>query len=159
MIRKRVLAITIFFGAFLFSTMLVAVSKVLTHRQASFAEAAWDGNIALMKVLLAAGADVNEPACKYERCLVPIVAAAWTGQNDAIQLLLDRGANVNASMKRGQTALMIASYHGHLETVRLLLSEGADVNASFDGITALKWAAENNHTEIVELLRQTGAKN
>jgi hypothetical protein len=110
-----------------------------------------------MKVLLAVGADVNEPACQTFLCPPPIVAAAFNQDPSAVRFLLDRGADANSRMKRGQTALMIASYHGYTNTVRLLLSRGADVNADFEGDTALEFARQKSHGDIADLLIKSGA--
>jgi ankyrin repeat protein len=39
------------------------------------------------------------------------------------------------------------------------LAKGADVNAKVnDGWTALMWARRSNHSKIVDLLKQAGAK-
>ncbi len=54
---------------------------------------------------------------------------------------------------------MDAAGHGHINTVQALLDAGADVNAKQKyGGTALKYAIAQGHTEIVELLKQAGAK-
>jgi ankyrin repeat protein len=121
--RRKVLAFTAFPLTLFFSLLLTFSLYIYSHRQAVFTEAAFDGNLPLMKAMLAIGANVHSPGCPYERCFIPIIAAAWTGHNDAVQFLLDRGADVNAKNKLG-TALMAAAYHGHVETVKLLLSRG-----------------------------------
>jgi len=53
---------------------------------------------------------------------------------------------------------MEASARGYTEFVKLLLDKGADVNAK-DGIwTALNLAQERRHPDIVQLLKNAGAK-
>jgi len=48
---------------------------------------------------------------------------------------------------------MGAAKEGHAEVAKLLLANGADVNVkSREGKTALMYAEENDHTEIVALL-------
>ncbi len=48
---------------------------------------------------------------------------------------------------------------GHAESVQVLLDSGTDVNAkNNDGTTALMFAEEEGHTEIVELLKKAGAR-
>jgi ankyrin repeat protein len=81
-------------------------------------------------------------------------------QKEVVKLLLDRGAKVNAREKEfGWTALFLVARDGYSDIVGLLLSRGADVNIKGkDGYTALRWAREQGHKEIVKMLRQAGAK-
>ena len=149
-------------GVILISVVVifVGISKrndLRSYRQTVFVESAFRGNVSRMRILLALGANVDEPACRNFLCPPPIVAAAFDEHSEGVELLLDRGANVNSKMERGQTALMVAAYYGHANTVRLLLSRGADINAQFDGDTALTWAKQKGHTEIVDLLAKAGA--
>ena len=140
--------------------ILVAFAKrsdLRSYRQTLFVESAFRGDVTRMRILLMLGANVNEQACQTFLCPPPIVAAAFDEHSHGVELLLDRGANVNSKMERGQTALMVAAYYGHVDTVRLLLSRGADINAQFDGDTALSWAKQKGHTEIVDLLAKAGA--
>ena len=156
--RRRVLAFIAFPITLFFSLMLTFSLYVYSHRQGVFIEAAWDGNIPLMKLMLVIGADVHSHSCPYRTCLTPIESAAWTGHNNAVRFLLDRSADVNAASHNGTTALMAAAYHGHVETVKLLLAAGANPNAERDEDTALKFAKEQGHGEIVASLRAAGAK-
>jgi len=51
-----------------------------------------------------------------------------------------------------------AAQAGDIAQVRALLQQGADVNAAqADGLTALHWAAMNNHGDIVDVLLYAGA--
>jgi len=78
-----------------------------------------------------------------------------------INELLATGADINVRQETmGTTPLIVAcSMEGTYEIVELLLSKGADVNivGSFDGRTALMWAAANSK-KTVELLLEKGAK-
>jgi hypothetical protein len=104
----------------------------LWYRQVVFAPAAERGYIGRMKLLLALGANPDEPPCQTGSCLTPLFAAAKGGHNDAVQLLIgDHGANVNRKLLHGQPALTAAVFNGHADAVSLLLSHGADVQSEW----------------------------
>lgn len=51
-----------------------------------------------------------------------------------------------------------AAQQGDLEAIRSLLRDGADVNAAQnDGMSALHWAAQNDHASVIEVLLYAGA--
>lgn len=155
--HRRVATATAFSGAICFSLVLISLPNLPSYRQLALVDAAANGNVSLMKILLTVGADVDQFECQNSHCRTPLVGAAQGGQYEAVQLLLGRGADVNKGMKRGQTALMFASYYNHTDLVRLLLTNGADVSADFEGDTALSWAKQKGHTEIADLLIAAGA--
>ena len=126
------------------------------HRARAFTSAAWEGELWKLRLLHLLGADVNTYAPGNGPA---IIAAALTGQTNAISYLLDRGAEINQQDKYGYTPLIAAADQGHEETVRHLLSRGADANAvSWDG-SALRRAIEEDHSEIVTILKENGAKD
>ena len=86
--------------------------------------------------------------------------AALADQRGALYVLVTRGADVNATVaESGNTALMLAANRGRLEAVRMLLQAGADPNLKAkDGWTALQAAEMIGDDEIVELLRDAGAR-
>ncbi|KAH7109236.1 hypothetical protein B0J13DRAFT_463009 [Dactylonectria estremocensis] len=122
--------------------------------------AAQNGHEAVVKLLVAAGADVNTVAAGY-RARAALQAAAGGGHLEIVEKLLAAGADVNAAAGYGgRTALQAAAGGGHLEVVEKLLAAGADVNAAAagsDGRTALQAAAWGGHLEIVEKLLAAGA--
>jgi len=67
---------------------------------------------------------------------------------------------VNARAGRdGNTALMMASAQGHIDVVRLLLDNRAQINIrNNNNRTALYWANQSANTEVLELLKASGAK-
>jgi len=114
-----------------------------------------EGKIEEIKRLLNGGANVN---AEDEYGNTALMKAAELGYLEILKLLLDSGAEVNAKDECHGTALIRASKMGRLEVVRLLLNEGADVNArqKFSeppSITALMWASDRNHPEVVKELR------
>ncbi len=119
--------------------------------------------IAVTPVLIKSGADVN--ATLKSNGYTPLWKAAGkiSKNRDAaveiIKLLLSKGADVNApyiskdERYSGETPLMNVSKKGAMDVVKLLLSHGADVNARTKaGKTALDYAQEKGHQEIVALL-------
>ena len=80
------------------------------------------GNVANIRCLLDAGADVNEPRSDGTTALI---RAAHEGHIEAVRLLLEKGADVNATAKKGKTALSLAEQEGHAEVAKLLKAAGA----------------------------------
>lgn len=74
-----------------------------------------------------------------------------------IRYLVAAGCDVNVPGPDGMTCLHIAAQHGLVGVIPLLL-ERADVDArDHGGWTPLVWAAENNHSQAVNLLLSAGA--
>lgn len=97
------------------------------------------GTSAVVKALIAAGADVNVASKEYFG--PPLVHAAELGDVESVRALLDAGAKVNGSNSDKETALMKAAYRGNVNTVKVLLSAGAQVNMrASSGETALDYA-------------------
>jgi hypothetical protein len=70
-------------------------------------------------------------------------------------LALKKGTDVHAENDR---ALRWASLRGHIDIVELLLKSGANVNAVNVKDTPLSWASYNGNKDVVELLLKNGAK-
>jgi ankyrin repeat protein len=75
-----------------------------------------------------------------------------------VKLLLEAGADANATMKGGETVLMLAARSGNVDTVKALLARGAKHDArERHGQTPLMWAAAEGHTAVVRALMDAGA--
>jgi ankyrin repeat protein len=113
-------------------------------------------DLALVRVLIRAGADVNA-ANRYE--VTPLSLAAINGNAAIVETLLAAGADARASSRDGQTVLMTAARTGNPAVVTALLDHGADPNAyeRWLGETALMWAAAENHAAAVQALIDYGA--
>ncbi len=116
--------------------------------------AAAEGHVAIVEMLLSAGATI-EGATK----LSPLRLAADRGRGEVVRLLLRRGAAADAADEGGWTALIWASAGGHLDIVEALLASGADVNhiLSDKKAGALHLAAQNGHANVVRALLGRGA--
>ncbi|HEY6342235.1 MAG TPA: ankyrin repeat domain-containing protein [Bryobacteraceae bacterium] len=139
-----------------------------------------------VKVLLAAGADINQTT-SYGWS--PLLVATQNRYYKLGAYLLEHGANVNLSNKGQWTPLYLATDNrnieggdypvrkpdmDHLDYIKLLLAHGADVNArmkdstetrtvftnqwlSEDGATAFLRASQSGDVELMKLLLDHGA--
>ena len=116
---------------------------------------AWEGNVPMMEIFFAAGADVNYTNAIGEQALLH---AAWKGKLDAVRWLVEHGARLNRDGK-AWSALHYAAFAGHREVVAYLLERGADTNAlSTNGSTPLMMAAREAQQEIAQTLLAAGAR-
>jgi ankyrin repeat protein len=118
--------------------------------------AVYEGNIAEVKRLLRAGADVSL-ANNYGA--TPMSLAAEVGNADMIAVLLEAGADADSPDPDGQTALLAVARTGNVKAAQLLLGAGARVDAreSWGGQTPLMWATARRHPAMMELLISKGA--
>ncbi|MGE3804044.1 MAG: ankyrin repeat domain-containing protein [Gemmataceae bacterium] len=115
-----------------------------------------NGHSEIVRALLAAGADPHGAATNTGADALYIACAQ--GHLDIVEELLQRGADVNPPADRGGTGytpLMAAALSGNLELVQRLVAAGANVQATdLDGRTAIKWAREQKHKEVVKYLKE-----
>ena len=118
--------------------------------------AVYEGNVAEVKRLLRAGADVSI-ANNYG--VTPMSLAAEVGNPEMLKVLLEVGANADSPNPEGQTALMAVARTGNVEAAQLLLNHGATVEAreKWGGQTALMWASARRHPAMMQLLIARGA--
>lgn len=116
--------------------------------------AAYFGQAAAARLLLAAGADVHAVG-RNATANQPLHAAVAGKRHELVQLLLDAGAEVNAQDGDGWTPLNLAAHEGAAETVALLLARGADPSiANRAGQTPLQTAEREGRAETAALLRE-----
>ena len=128
--------------------------QAVVEESHALARAAEGGDLDAVKMLLAAGADVNA-AGAYGK--TPLIAAAAQGHAGIVRLLLERGAEINARKSDGFTALISAVFFGHEEVVRTLLSHNADVSlADRTGATAYNWSLSRGLPQLAKLLKGGG---
>jgi ankyrin repeat protein len=112
--------------------------------------------LGIMRTLIDNGANVNEPSTNDKNPFnTPLMIAAWGGRLESVRLLVENGACVNQQDKgNGFTPLIKAVFKGNIDIVKYLLEQGADKGVfSFEKKTALDYAYEKNHKEIIELLK------
>ena len=101
--------------------------------------AARHGDVESARLLLAAGADVDNPAANGAS---PVVVATHSGHTDFAVLLLAQGARPDA-IGAGYTALHAAVLRGDLATLEALLAHGADPNIRLEKGTPIRRTSED----------------
>ena len=130
-------------------------------RRTALLEAISHGDIAVVRLLLEKGADINFPATRGIK-RTPLQQVCDVGDFDLARLLLQSGASVNAppAFRGGATALQLAAIGGYVGIAELLLDNGADANApsaKVDGRSAIEGAAEHGRLDMIEFLLHHGA--
>ncbi len=119
--------------------------------------AAWRGNIAVVKELVAAGANVDARSEGGDTALT-VAAAAEQGHVSVVKALLAAGAglefsSISTDSWKGMTALLWAVCKGHHNVVQLLLAAGADASAQTSkGDNALTLAAQRSDAKMVKMI-------
>jgi ankyrin repeat protein len=96
--------------------------------------AARSGDAESARLLVAAGADVNDALPDGASALI---VAAHSGHRQVAMALLERGANPNAD-RVGYTALHAAVLRSDVDLVKALLARGADPNAAITNGTPVR---------------------
>jgi ankyrin repeat protein len=137
------------------------------HAAASF------GKLEIVKILLAAGCDINrQPNSESTLADGTALHSAVRGRKvDVVRFLLEKNADVNARAKflDGVTPLHLAAVNDPeepetIEIVRLLLENGADINAKCDdGDTPLVMAMRTSNANkegkpLIDFLIKKGGK-
>lgn len=125
------------------------VDGTIANRTTPLMKAAHLGNVAAIRELLAAGADITARNADGNNALW----LACVGRHlEAIDALVEAGIDVDNRNDNGATALMYASSSDKAEVVAHLLAKGADISTeTLDGFSALDMAAS---LECLTLLRQ-----
>jgi uncharacterized protein len=122
---------------------------VATRTNATFFEAAIDGNVAAIKNYLSTGTDIESENGTHETALE---LAAKNGREETVEFLLASGANPNH-----HAPLVIAAEKGNQRMVRALMAGGANRSQKRDGFTPLLAACREGNREIVDYFLSAGA--
>lgn len=115
--------------------------------------AALNGDLALVKLLIDKGAEVNKKGW------APLHYAAANGHDDVAQLLIDNSAYLDAESPNGTTPLMLAARGNHITTAKVLLDAGADSRVKNQlGMTALDFAKLYHAKDVTEGLEAMFAR-
>ena len=137
----------------------------------------WPDHHKIVKILLDAGADLNQMSLTYG--FSPLILAANNGHQLIVREFIRRGADLNLPSKSGETPIICASENGHLDIVKELVAGGAIVGelafeAAIKGgqVAVLKYlislgeippnavltAVENDKGNIIRTLMKAGAE-
>ena len=106
----------------------------------------------VVQVLIDAGAYIDT---QNNEGRSPLHAACEYGTLDIVKMLVRAGAGVRVTDNDGCTCLILAARCGHTETVRYLVGlPEVELNHrdTVKNYTALQYAVEENHTDVVQLL-------
>ena len=117
----------------------------------------------LFKILLFATLSIlvpQNPAPSKQELNDQLFEAVRKGDTAAVTAALDRGADVNAKFRYGATALFKAAERGNSDVVKVLIDRGADlkVKDTFYGATAMTWALNGKHLNVVRLMLEKDAE-
>ena len=104
--------------------------------------AAQQGNEAVLRVLIEAGADVNHADVHG---VTALFIATYNGHESSVRVLAKAGADVDKAKSNTVTPLFAAAMKGNKGMVRVLIEAGADVNKIANGRTPLYVACQNEH--------------
>jgi ankyrin repeat protein len=95
------------------------------HQGGPLGLAAIGGHTDLVRLLVRAGAYVNQPYGTWHY-KPPLVWAAMDGHLETVRVLLDAGADIHAESCENETALKLAAEYNHPAVVKLLKQRGAE---------------------------------
>lgn len=133
--------------------LAAAAGLAVAQSHALLVDAAGRGDLARVRALLRAGADIE---LRDADGRTAILAATDGNHLDVVRELIARGANVNAQDNRRDSAFLLAGARGYIEIVRATLSAKADLKSTNRyGGTALIPACHYGHVDTVRLLLTT----
>ena len=130
-------------------------SKDSAGQTSQLCPAMWE-DPAVCQVFIGAGADIET---ENEKGRSPLHWASLSGALTTVKMLVKAGADVRATDARRATCLILAAYGGHTETVRYLVGL-PELDLNHQGSrnhTALHYAVQRKHADVVQVLIDAGA--
>ena len=120
--------------------------------------AARNGHLAVVKVLLSSGIDIE---ARDDGDRTALYAAAAGNKPDVVRFLCESNAKANILARHNSwSPLSVAIHEGYVEVVKTLLryGKGIDLEMRIEGKTVLYDAVKANRPDIVRLLCESNAK-
>ncbi|XP_059355159.1 ankyrin repeat domain-containing protein 6b isoform X3 [Carassius carassius] len=112
--------------------------------------AAYKGHIAVVRILLAAGCDLD---IQDDGDQTALHRSAVVGNTDVISALIQEGCALDRQDKAGNTALHLACQNGHAQSSKVLLLAGSRPDSKNSvGDTCLHVSARYNHLSVIRAL-------
>ncbi|EEF62467.1 ankyrin repeat domain-containing protein [Pedosphaera parvula] len=143
--------------ALFFSLFLAQPSLGTEDLDASLLKATENGDIAVVKKVLAHGAKLET---RNSEGWTPLIIAAKSANLELVKLLVGKGAEVNtkSTHKTGSTVLAFASDTDDPALLKFLLEHGANINArGSNGNTALYYSISAGKRKSADFLISKGA--
>lgn len=112
--------------------------------------ASMEGDLEMVELLLATGADPN--TARQNDGQTAVFVAADLGFASVVQCLIAHGADADRAREdNGETPVYAAAFHGDIEVVRVLCTAGADLNKAktHSGLTPLMATTFGNRRSLV----------
>lgn len=138
----------------------IDVNSKSTYNETALFQAAYKGDMIEVEALLEAGADPN---IKNNDGKSSVFIASESGQTAIVKTLMKYKADPKIITNEFNTTAIMAAVSdygfGTPEIIKMLIDAGVNINAKdVNGKTALKLAQEAGKTDMVNLLKQSGAK-
>jgi ankyrin repeat protein len=129
------------------------------HGQTPLMWACFCGKLDAVKILVEAGADVNQKEKNGETAIISAMQSGPDDHPEIVEYLLDHGAVPDSSSQFGHTVLLYAVEGGHLSIIKKLIEKGANIEQTdkYSRQTPLISAAYKEKTDVVKLLLESGA--
>jgi ankyrin repeat protein len=129
------------------------------HGQTPLMWACFCGKLDAVKVLLEAGADVNQKEKNGETAIISAMQSGPKDHPEIVEYLLDHGAAPDSSSQFGHTVFLYAVENGYLSIIKKLIAKGIDIEQAdkYSGQTPLISAAYKEKTDVVKLLLENEA--
>ena len=125
------------------------------HKITPLMKAAWDGDAAIIDLLLSAGAKVN--ATSSDTRETALMNAVSRDRNEIAATLIKAGADVSLRNAYDFNAFTSAVSAGNQDMAALLLDAGAKVEEGASGLTPLQFASSAGNVAMIRFLVSHGA--